>query len=152
MGTVKFSIVAHKNRETGEVKAYANIVTQPLSFEDLAEQAASETTVTKTDCVAVIRIVLDIAKREILKGNTIALGDLGTIFTTLRSDGSDSVEKFGPAFIKGMRVRFRPSTELKKELRKANYEKTATKKALAAAVKSEGERVQDAIDASTDGE
>ena len=152
MGTVKYSLVPRKNRETGEVLAYANIVTQPLSFEDMAEQAASETTVTKTDCVAVIRIVLDIAKREILKGNTISLSKLGTIFTTLHSEGSDSVEKFGPAFIKGMRVRFRPSTELKKELRKANYEKTATKKALAAAVKSEGERVQDAIDASTDGE
>ena len=76
MGTVKYSLVPRKNRETGEVKAYANIVTQPLSFEDMAEQAASETTVTKADCVAVIRIVLDIAKREILKGNTISLSEL----------------------------------------------------------------------------
>ena len=147
MGTVKYALVAHKNRETGEVRAYANIVTQALSFEDLAEQAAAETTVTKTDCVAVIRIVLDIAKREILKGNTIALGDLGTLFATLHGEGSESVEKFTASLIKGMSVRFRPSTELKKELRKASYEKTSTKKALAAAIKAEAERVQEAIDA-----
>lgn len=151
MGTIKYALVARKNRETGEVHAYANIVTQKFNFADLAEQASAETTVTKTDCVAVVRIVLDIAKRELLKGNVIEMGDLGTIFSTLSGEGSDDVEKFSASNIKRVNLRFRASTELKREMQKATFEKTTTKKSLRAATKEHDADVQDAIDAASGG-
>ena len=150
MGTVKYALVPRTNRSTGEVRAFANIVTQPLSFVDIAEQAAAETTVTKADCAAVIRVVLDIAKRELLKGMTIEMGDLGTLFTTLKSEGADKVEDFNTSLIKRVNVRFRAKSELKKELQKATFEKTTTKKSLAEAMKAHDADVQAAIDEGSD--
>ena len=75
MGNMKYALVQRKNRETGEVRIYANAVNDSLSFEDIAIQAAAETTVTRTDVEGVVRAILDIMKRELLRGYEIRLGN-----------------------------------------------------------------------------
>jgi hypothetical protein len=75
MGVIKYGVCLKKNPVKGTTKAYAVINSEEFNFTDMAEQVTAETTVTRTDCVAVMRAVVDIAKREILKGNRIVLGD-----------------------------------------------------------------------------
>lgn len=148
---MKYSLVPIKNRETGEVKAYASAVNEPLAFEDIAKQAAAETTVTQTDVEAVVRITLDITKRELLSGREICLGKLGTLFPTFNGEGAESVDKFTTSMIKRVNVRFRPSAELKDELKKAQFSISPTKKLMKEAVKDMKDLVQEAIDASGEG-
>lgn len=147
---MKYSLVSKKNRETGEVRAYANAVNESLAFEDIAKQAAAETTVTPTDVEAVVRATLDIAKRQILGGNEICLGKLGTLFPTFSSEGTDDPNKFVPTMIKKVNIRFRPSTELAAELKKANFVISPTKKLIREAVKNMKDALADAIGPDTD--
>ena len=137
MGVIKYGVALMKNPKTGKHECHAVPNTDKYSFADLAEQASAETTVTRTDCAAVVRAVLDIAKRELLKGNTIDMGDLGTIFITLSSKGEKKVEDFTAASITGVNLRFRPTQEFKMEMSRARFEKTLLKKTAAKALADE---------------
>ena len=147
---MKYALVAIKNPDTGEVRAYASAVNETLSFEDIAKQASAETTVTQTDVEAVVRATLDIAKRELLKGREIRIGQLGTLYPTYSGEGAEEAKKFVPSMIKRVNVRFRPSGELKAELTKAKFEISPPKKLIKAAVKDMKDLVQDAIDTGDD--
>lgn len=143
---MKYALVAIKNPDTGEVRAYASAVNEMLTFDEIAKQASTETTVTQTDVEAVVRITLDIAKREILKGREIRIGKLGTLYPTFTGEGAEEASKFVPSMIKRVNVRFRPSAELRAELTKARFEISPTKKLIKTAVKDMKDQVQDAID------
>ena len=137
MGVIKYAVTLRKNPVKGTTKAYAIVSSTDYTFNDLAIQAAAETTVTRTDCEAVVRAVLDIAKREILKGNSIELGSMGKIYPTLQAKGMDKVEDVTGATITGVRLRFRPTVEFKQEMTKAKYEKTILKKTATKALADE---------------
>lgn len=149
--SIKYAIVARKNTITGEVRAYANIVNDTLSFDDIARQVTEETTVTDTDCRAVLSAFVSIMKREIIKGNEIRLDKLGTIYPTLASEGAEEVEKFVTSMIKKVNLRFRPATELLKEVQKASFTLAPTKKFTHAAIKDMKDAVQEAIDEGDEG-
>lgn len=137
MGVIKYGVCLKKNPVKGTTKAYAVINSEEFNFTDMAEQVTAETTVTRTDCVAVMRAVVDIAKREILKGNRIVLGDLGTIYPTLTSKGQAKVEDLTAHYITHVNLRFRPSPEFSNEVQKATFEKTALKKTMRKALADE---------------
>ena len=149
---IKYSIVAHKNPDTGEVRAYAQVVNEKFSFDDLCKQATAETTVTEADVKAVVSAVLMILQREVLKGNTICLQGLGTLYATLSGEGAEEAKKFVPSMIKRVNLRFMPDTKLKKELAKAKFEIAPTKKLSKAAIKDMKDLVQEAIDGGGDDE
>lgn len=137
MGVIKYGVCLKKNPVKGTTKVYAVINSEEFSFADMADQVTAETTVTRTDCVAVMRAVVDIAKREILKGNRIALGDLGIIYPTLSSKGMAKVEDFTANHITHVNLRFRPSGEFLSEVQKASFEKTPLKKTMRKALADE---------------
>jgi len=94
-----------------------------LSLKDLAKQIAMLSTVSRTDCVAVLTGLLEVVPLELLKGNIIRLGDLGSLRVTLSSEGAESEEDFSSSLIKNANVRFLPGQELKQEMLKAEYSK-----------------------------
>lgn len=148
MGNMKYALVQRKNRETGEVRIYANAVNDSLSFEDIAIQAAAETTVTRTDVEGVVRAILDIMKRELLRGYEIRLGNLGSLFPTFTGKGAKNADEFTTNLIKRVNIRFRPTGEVKKELKKATFTLTVTKKRMKEQIKAMKEDLQAIIDAS----
>ena len=156
MGKIKYSLVPRKNRETGEIRAYANAVMDVISFDDLTTQAAAETTVTKTDVEAVVRCVIDIMQRELLKGNNVQLGKLGTLYVTLSGKGAKAADEFTTSLIKRVNIRFRPDEKIKKELGKAEFELSPTKKLISEATKTMKEglqaKIDEAAEAGDDGE
>ena len=135
--TIKYSVCLMKNPTKGTTKAYARVQSEHYTFAELAEQATAETTVTRADCEAVVRAVLDIAKRQLLAGNMIDLGDIGTIYPTLQSKGMDKVEDVSASVITGVRLRFRPTFEFSAEMGKAKFEKTSSRTAQTKALADE---------------
>lgn len=149
---MKYALVPIVNRSTGEVRAYASAVNDFIDFDDITKQVTQETTVTEADVKGVISALVSLMKRELLKGNEIRLSELGSMYPTFSSEGADEVEKFVPSMIKQVNIRFRPSNDLKNELKKAQFTISPTKKLIKSAVKDMKVNVQEAIDAEGDDE
>jgi len=123
---ISFKLSERKNPLDSEAqtKYYATAVSNgTLSLKDLAKQIAMLSTVSRTDCVAVLTGLLEVVPLELLKGNIIRLGDLGSLRVTLSSEGAESEEDFSSSLIKNANVRFLPGQELKQEMLKAEYSK-----------------------------
>ena len=152
MGNIKYAIRVHKNRETGELKAYGYVVSDPYSLDDLTRDVTEETTVTSTDVKAVIEAVFKTCIRRIADGLTVKLGDFGSVYPTIASEGVEDVNDFSASKITKVRVRFRPGTKLLREVSKSTFESTISRKAERAAKKAEKEANQDKIDGNGGGD
>jgi predicted histone-like DNA-binding protein len=97
------------------------IKTSDYSFNDLVNDIANATTVTKADALAVLASIKPYIKQALLAGRRVVLNDLGSIVIGLRGKcftQEDMNEKdFSPSSkIKGHSVRFRLEPELKREI------------------------------------
>ena len=97
------------------------VKTSDYTFEDLAEDIAESTTVTKADAVAVLGAIRPKVKKALLNGQRVVLTDLGAFHIGIqgkcftKTDTADP--EFSPsAMIKRHRVIFRPEPKLKKEI------------------------------------
>ena len=149
---MKYAIVMKKNNRTGRVLAYANAVNTYLSFDELANMATQECTVTRADVEAVLRAVLDIMKRELLRGNAIRLNSMGTLFPQYHSAGTADEKEFNASLIKQVNIRFRATRELKNQLHSATFELALTKAGTKSGIKNSHDLIMDAIAASDGGD
>ena len=106
-------------------KAYANLqLTGIVNINELAEHITEQS----------------VCMRElILQGYKVHLGDIGTFAPAISSEGAESKEKFGAQNIKDMGVNYNPGDAFDNLRRDAEFEKTTTRKAQAAALKAENE-------------
>ena len=99
------------------------IKTGELTLEKLAKRINNSTTVTQTDCRAVLLSMKEHIAEALTEGQVVVLDDLGRFQVTLQGkcytaeDMAD--EEFVPAsMIKGHKIVFRPDAALKKEVAK----------------------------------
>ena len=97
------------------------IKTGELTMEKLAKRINNSTTVTQTDCYAVLKSLKDHVVEALTEGQVVVLEDLGRFQVTLQgkcyTDDDLANEEFSPASkIKGHRIVFRPEARLKKEV------------------------------------
>lgn len=88
-----------------------------LDLDSLAIAVAERCSLKRADVHGVLVGLMDIIPNELLKGNIISLGQLGSFYVTVKSDGADSVEELTPGMVKGSKIQYRPTKELKKKLR-----------------------------------
>ncbi len=91
------------------------------TFEELADDIANATTVTRGDALAVLASIKPFIKGALLSGRRVVLNDLGAFIIGVRSkcfsQDAMAASDFSPsAQIKGYHVNFRPEPKLKKEL------------------------------------
>ena len=101
----------------------AAIKTGELTMEKLAKRINNSTTITQTDCYAVLKSMKDHIIEALTEGQVVVLDDLGRFQISLQgkcySQDMMSDEEFSPsAMIKGHRIVFRPEVKLKKEVAK----------------------------------
>lgn len=101
------------------------VKTGDYTFKDLAEDIQFSTTVTKADVVAVLTAAKEYIKKGLLAGQRVVLDELGALKVGLKSkcfaQTAISSTTFNPAsYIEGIKVSFRPESELIKSLR-ASY-------------------------------
>ena len=97
------------------------IKTGELTMEKLAKRINNSTTVTQSDCYAVLKSMKDHIVEALTEGQVVVLDDLGRFQISLQgkcySQDAMSAEDFSPsAKITGHRIVFRPEVKLKKEI------------------------------------
>ncbi len=104
-------------------KQYASPVNAgKFTIKDFAKEIAGRSSLTKGDIENVLSNFLDELPTFLKLGLSVQLGDFGTLRLTLASEGVPLGEKFDASNIKGSRVVFTPSPELKESLRKIPLE------------------------------
>ena len=117
-------------------KAYANLqLTGNVDINELAEHITEHNSVFSKGTIVGILTELSVCMRElIIQGYKVELGDLGTFAPSISSEGAASLEKFSASNIKTMGVNYLPGKAFDNLRRDAEFEKTTTRKAQAAAL------------------
>ena len=118
--TYKITKVKNPKGQEGTVYCHAVAVkTSNYEFDELAEDIAQSTTVTKADAVAVLTSMKPFIQRALLNGRRVVLQDLGALVMSMTGkcypEAALADEEFSPSsMIKGFKIRFQPEAKLKK--------------------------------------
>ena len=148
MKKIQYSVAMMKNPAHPEEprKAYGNLqLTGLVSTEELADHIAHHNSVFSKGTIVGILTELSVCMRElILQGYKVILGTLGTFAPGITSEGAASRDEFTANNIKDMDVNYLPGKSFENLRRDAEFEKTTTRKAQAAALKAENEGLTNA--------
>ena len=121
---ITYRVSKCKNPKDAESQNYLsckNVKTSDYDFDDMANDIAESTTVTKADAVAVLAALKPKIKKALLAGQRVLLQDLGAFHIGIHgkcfSREAVADKEFSPSSkIKGHRIIFRPEVKLKKEI------------------------------------
>ena len=115
-------------------------VHQVLDLSDMAEHmTAHSSKYDKGDIMAVVTQLASCIREQLLLGNKVTLGDLGSFSVSLDAKSAPNAEEFSTSLIKRVLVRWSASTELSDLEKQATYEYAGTRKSQAEARKAERE-------------
>ncbi len=124
--SVKYNVITRYNPRDPEAprKYYASIQSSGrVTLRELSKQIAEISTVSTVDTMAVLEGLLTLIPREIAQGNIVELGDFGTFWMRIQSDGSDTPEEVKANNIKRVLPRFTPGKEFKQGLNNTEFVK-----------------------------
>lgn len=102
-----------QKEKSGKYYPYAIVQGKPVSTEEVADELAKRSTVSRADCFAVLKDMGDIIASLMKHGKSVRLEGLGTFRLTIdvkKNSGTDTPEEVGTEQIGGVRVRFTPET------------------------------------------
>ena len=124
--TVKYNIVERANptNRAAPKKFYASIRSSGrVTTRELAERAAQMSTLTTVDVMAAIESFLAIVSAELAKGNIVELGDFGSFWLRMSSEGAETAEEVRADRIGSVMPRFNPGKEFKRVLDAIKFNK-----------------------------
>ena len=128
-----YKVVARKNPLTKAIKYYGQVTgTTPVSINQLAEEMAAESTLTRHDILACLSSLQSHVIAHLQNGQSIRLGDLGSFHATLKSKGADTADKFSSTDIEKVMVRFTKSALMRNVMKTTNSNISFSKKATSA--------------------
>ena len=92
-------------------------------MEALAEMIAYQSTLTDTDCYAVLRALERNIVQELSQGRIVRLGTLGNFQISLSAEGQNSPEEVSANNIIKSRILFRPGKKLRQLLTNLSFQK-----------------------------
>ena len=121
---ITYAVKKIKNPKGIEGTSYFHgqaIKTGELTMEKLARRINNSTTVTQSDCYAVLKSMKDHIVEALTEGQVVVLDDLGRFQVSLQGKcypaETMQSDEFNPAsMIKSHRIVFRPEAKLKKEV------------------------------------
>ena len=119
-------------------KAYANAqCTEIMTLEKFAEHISNHNSkYNRADIRAVLTQAVDCMREQLLAGQRIQLGDLGTFSVHIDSMGANSLEDYNPAIhVEALKVRWKPGTRFLDLLKDAVFNLVPTRKAAKLVVK-----------------
>lgn len=127
--SVKYNIVARKNPRDFAVPAkYCPSVVSSgkVTIQQLAEKIAGISTVSSINVAAVLEAFVQLVPRELTAGNLVRLGELGSFWLRVQSDGSITSEEVSANNISKILPRFMPSKRFKKILNNTDFKKKSS--------------------------
>lgn len=125
---IKFKTQSRKNPQdlTAPEKFYAAAVSNgETDMEALAEMIAYQSTLTDTDCYAVLRSLEYNIINELKQGRIVKLGSLGNFQVSISSEGKVAPEEVSSADVTKSRILFRPGKKLRQLLGNLSYLKAS---------------------------
>ncbi len=123
---ISFKMVPKKNimASPPETKYYPCAVHNgEVNLKQLAAIVASQSTVSRADCYAVIVALTQAIGDSLSEGRIVKIEDLGTFQITLQGLPADSPDDLGKSSIKGAKIIYKPSHDLKRTLNKLTYKR-----------------------------
>jgi predicted histone-like DNA-binding protein len=122
--SVKYHIVERYNPTKPEepkkfypsIKAGGRVTTR-----ELVETASEMCSLTASDLMGAIEIILSIIPKELSKGNSVELGDFGSFWLRTKTEGAETAEDVTPDQISNVLPRFIPGTQFKWQLKKIRF-------------------------------
>lgn len=123
---VNFTVVAKKNpqKPNDPPKYYANIVGDgKTTLSDLAKHAATVSTVSKADILAVLESTFTKIADDVADGKIVYVGEYFTLQAGGSSEGKATAEEVTGASIKSVRTIFRPGKMIRDALKLTHFQK-----------------------------
>ncbi|MGP1421958.1 MAG: HU family DNA-binding protein [Tannerella sp.] len=122
---MKYKMIQRANpQDRTQIKWYAAPVNEGrVTQREIAADIVELSSLSRGDISNVIESLITIVPRYLMLGRSVNLGDLGTLRISFGSEGVDEKEVFIPSMIKGVRVVFTPSVELKNAIENIRFEK-----------------------------
>ena len=118
---LKYTFISRKNPVTKEFAYHATLLpVTPISMDELATEVSNSCTVTVHDIKAVVSALEERIYKALRNGQSVRLGDLGSFHPRLSSSGTATEDEFTMENVRGVRVRFSPSSKMRHELRLNN--------------------------------
>lgn len=124
--SIKHKILPRKNPQdlVAPEKFYATAVSNgETDMEALAEMIAYQSTLTDTDCYAVLRALERNIVQELSQGRIVRLDTLGNFQISLSAEGQNSPEEVSANNIIKSRILFRPGKKLRQLLTNLSFQK-----------------------------
>jgi predicted histone-like DNA-binding protein len=124
---MKYKVVERGNPRKPEEKKkqYANPVhAGSLNLKEIAKDISGRSSLTRGDIENVLSNFLDELPTYLKIGMSVKLGDFGTMRLSLKSEGVETGKKFDATYIKGVKIIFIPSVELKKSMEGIAFEES----------------------------
>lgn len=125
---IKFKTQSRKNPQdmTAPEKFYAAAISNgETDMEALAEMIAYQSTLTDTDCYAVLRSLEHNIINELKQGRIVKLGSLGNFQVSISSGGKVTADEVTATDVTKSRILFRPGKKLRNLLGNLNYLKAS---------------------------
>ena len=94
-----------------------------IDLDQLTEQISTSTTLTETDCQAVVYSLVHHISRALQDGNIVRLGHLGSFQISVKGTSSDTAEEVSTRNISSASIVYRPGPRFKKLLKNLEYKR-----------------------------
>lgn len=124
--SVKYNVVARNNPRNPEAppKYYPSVVSSGREgIRDIANRIAEISTVSSVDTMAALESLLMVLPRILANGNIVDLGDLGSFWLRVKTEGAENEADVTARNITSVQMQFRPGKEFKRSLDAIDFEK-----------------------------
>jgi predicted histone-like DNA-binding protein len=103
-------------------KLYASAIHESkIELDGLAIAVAQRCSLRRADVHGVLVALMDLIPDELLQGNIISLGELGSFYATISSEGVDTEEELSVSMVKGSKIQYRPTKVLRNKLKMLDF-------------------------------
>ena len=127
--TVKYNVVERGNPANKEApkKFYASVVsTGKVNQNEVAQEVADMSTLNPGDTAGAIENFLLVITRELARGNIVQLGEFGSFWLRIESDGQETADDVRRESITNVLPRFTPGKRFQQALDVIEFEKAST--------------------------
>jgi len=106
----------------GPKKIYAApVITGKKNLSQISRDITELSSLSRGDIHNVLTNLVDQLPKYLLEGNSVSLGEFGTLRISFSSEGVERQSEFNTGRIKGVKVIFTPGMAIKNELAKARF-------------------------------
>ena len=88
-----------------------------LTIEDLATEVAERCSLRCSDVIGALIALMDVIPENLIKGKVVTLGELGSFYLTVKSEGVKNPDELTKGMVKGVKIQYRPTKKFKNKLK-----------------------------------